>query len=176
VALCEPFLGIECAAAAGRYTPTPFAIPLAFTLGDGWSVARNEGTIVRLPRAEGSMLYATDVSLVDPSQGDGGNGSARALIAALAKTDGLTSTKPANVRIDGQKGRSIDVTAEEGSSPALFSTGGETYRLEPGRTARLVALDVGEAVLLMVIEPTGDASLRDILDTADDVAGSLTFG
>jgi serine/threonine-protein kinase len=176
VALCEPFLGIDCAASPGRYTPTPFVIPLAFTLGDGWSVDRNDPTIVRMDRAEGSMLLATDVSLVDKSQGKGGNGSARALIAALAKTDGLTATKPANVRIDDRGGRSIDVTAEGGESVALFSTAGDTYVLQPGRTTRLVALDIDDdTVLLLVIEPAADHTLRDILDTADDVAASLTF-
>jgi eukaryotic-like serine/threonine-protein kinase len=174
--LCEPFLNLACGVVAGRYTPTVFSLPLAFRVGDGWSVGRHDANIVTLTRAEGSLTFATGVGLADPSQGDGGDGSAADLVTAFVATDGSTATDPANVRIDAWRGRSTDVTPKPGERPAIFVVGETIFYLEPDRTTRLVALDVDGSVLVLVIEPAAGNSLRDLLDTADDVAASLRFG
>ena len=68
----------------------------------------------------------------------------------------------------------MDLTPLDGAPIALFTTSAGTYRLEAGRTTRLVALAVGEGrILLLAIEPAEDLTLDEILDTADAVAASL---
>jgi hypothetical protein len=51
--------------------------------------------------------------------------------------------------------------------------GEETVYLQPSATTRIVLLDLGSRTLALILEPTGGASLQDLLATADDVAGSL---
>lgn len=171
--LCRPFLEIACGAGSGHLTPAAFVPKLAFDLGDGWSVARNDARLVTLTRDEGQFLLASGVSLVDASQGDGGDGAAAALISAFAATDGLKATKPATVHIDGRAGRSTDITVSGSDAVALFETEAGGVSMAPGRTTRLVALDVDGETLVLVIEPAEGATLRALLDTADDVAASL---
>ena len=57
----------------------------------------------------------------------------------------------------------------------MFEAGGRTYYIETGRPTRLVALDDDAGTLVLVIEPSAGHTLRDILDTADVVASTLTF-
>lgn len=144
-------------------------------MGDGWAVKRNDAQVVTLGREEGLWLVTNEPSLVDASQGDGGDGKADAWIAAVAATDGVKATKPANVRIDGHHGRSTDVVASGDSRVAILQVDGTTLYAEAGRTSRIVALDVDGAVVLLVIEPAEGQTLRALLDTADDVAASFRF-
>ena len=71
------------------------------------------------------------------------------------------------------RGRSVDVTPRGSDRVALFTAGESTYFLEPGRVTRVVALDVDDRVLVIVIEPGDGHDLDAILETADDVAASL---
>ncbi len=174
--LCRPFLDLACATGPGRFMPTGFGLPMAFALGDGWSVARHDDSIVTLTRAEGSVTFAIDVGLADPSQGGLGNGGPRALLRAVAATVGLTGTGPATVRIDGRRGASTDLTPDPDARPEILVAGDVAIHAEPDRTTRIVALDVDGTILVIVIEPAADTTLRDLLDTADDVAASLRFG
>ncbi|MEO5885776.1 MAG: hypothetical protein ABIQ58_09710, partial [Candidatus Limnocylindrales bacterium] len=82
---------------------------------------------------------------------------------------------PADVRIDRRKGLSVDVSPVDGRRLALFANGASTFFLEPGRTTRIVAIDVRGETLLLVIEPGADADLRAILETADPAAGTIRW-
>jgi hypothetical protein len=79
------------------------------------------------------------------------------------------------VTIDDRTGFSTDCSPIEGNRVALFATGSSTYYLEAGRTSRIVALDTPDGVLVLAIEPYGDATLRSILDTADAAAGTMRW-
>jgi hypothetical protein len=57
----------------------------------------------------------------------------------------------------------------------MFRTSTTTYFAEAGRTTRLVALDVGDRVIVIVIEPSAGHTLKQILASADAVAASLRF-
>ena len=100
---------------------------------------------------------------------------ARDLIEALVVTDGVSATRPAKVRIDKHKGFSTDLTALDGGRVRLFANGAFGYELQPGRTTRVVALDVGDAIVVLVIEPSDRSTLQDLLASADDVAASMRF-
>ncbi len=174
VELCRPFLDLACGIDPGRYTPSGFGLPLAFTVGDGWTVARHEGSIVSLTRGEGTLTFAIDVGLVDPSQDDP-DGGPRAFIRGVAATSDATATAPATVRIDGRRGASTDLSPADGARPAILVAGDLVIHAEPGRTTRVVALDVDGVNLVIVIGPAAGTTLRDLLETADDVAASLRF-
>jgi hypothetical protein len=174
--LCDPVFGLACGLGAGRYEinvpPTLFDVEV----GDGWSVAVRSDDVAALHREEGLLTFAGQVSPLD----DAGRpvqtrGRARDLIATFAALDGFDASKPANVRIDGRRGRSVDLAATGFERVAAFTTSGTTYFLEPRRTTRLVALDVDGGVLVLAIEPADGSDLEDILATADVVAGSMRF-
>jgi serine/threonine-protein kinase len=168
--LCESFFGLPCGLHAGRYAPAAFQPAFDLRLGDGWSAATNQPQLVSLTRDEGALLVASGVSTDDtPPRG------ARDLIEALVVTDGVSATRPAKVKIDKHKGFSTDLSALDGRAVRLFSNAAFGYDLQPGRTTRIVALDVGDAVVVLVIEPSDRSTLPDLLATADDVAASIRF-
>jgi tRNA A-37 threonylcarbamoyl transferase component Bud32 len=169
--LCDPFFELPCALGPGRYTPARFEPSVSVRLGDGWSTASNGDRLVVLSRDEGFMTFAAraDVRGASADQED----TAKELIDAVADRKGVSATRPARVRIDKLRGRSVDVTPRGSDRIALFAAGENTYFLEPGRVTRVVALDVDGRVLVIVIEPGQGRDLDAILETADDVAASL---
>jgi hypothetical protein len=176
-ALCEVYLDLPCGLGAGRYAVTDLTPTFEIEVGDGWSVSVRSRDVVALVRPEGVVTYATGAQALDrdgkPTET---KGHARDLISAFSALAGVDSTKGANVRIDGRRGRSVDLTASRGKRIALFRTEHTTYFLEPGRTTRIVALDTDEeGVLVIAIEPAKDHDLKDILATADALAGSTRF-
>ena len=175
VDICRPILDAACSLGSGRYTLDGFSPTLEFTLGDGWSTDLASDDLVVLSRAEGLLTFARGV---DPPRGSGdafGKGTAASIVAGFAATDGLRATKPAAVRIDGHKGRSVDVKPTGGARRAVFRAGDKTLYVEPGRTTRLVALDTDDGPVVLVIEPSKGHTVRQILDTADVVASTITF-
>ena len=172
--VCHPILDVACGLDGARYAPTGLTPRVAFTLGDGWSASVATDGLLVLSRPEGVLTFASHVASPD---GDTRfkEGSAKQLVAAFAKTPDAKATKPANLKIDGRSGRSVDVTAGAGGHVAIFEAGGRTYYIETGRPTRLVALDDDAGTLVLVIEPSAGHTLRDILDTADVVASTLTF-
>ena len=175
VDICDPILDVACSLGAGRYAPASFRPPVAFTLGDGWSTSRSSADLLVLSRAEGLLTLASGVKPLGGAADAFGGGTAKATIAGIAATKGLKASKPANVRIDGHQGRSIDVTPAGSGRKAVFTAGGRTFYVEGGRTTRIVALDAEGGPLVLVIEPTSGHRLRQALDTADVVASTLTF-
>lgn len=169
--LCDPFFELPCTLGPGRYTPARFEPSISVKLGDGWSAATNNDRLVVLSRDEGFMTLAArpDVRGASAEKED----SDKELIDAIAKRKGVSATRPARVRIDKIRGRSVDVTPRGSNRIALFIAGESTYFLEPGRITRVVALEVDDQMLVIVIEPGDGRDLDAILETADDVAGSL---
>ena len=149
---------------------------VAFTVGQGWSNADSSKDQLQLARDEGALTYAsavTDVGSRGRGRGDAPT-TARGLIDAFASAEGVTAKKPVAVHIDGHDGWSVDLTTDGGRCVDLFrSDDGTSYRLGPDRTTRMVALDLGgDEPLVMGIQPDDGHTLRQILDTADDVAAS----
>jgi hypothetical protein len=169
--LCDPFFELPCTLGPGRYTPARFEPSISVKLGDGWSAATNGDRLVVLARDEGFLTFAgrADVRGAPADRED----KAKELIDAVADRNGVSATRPARVRIDKLRGRSVDVTPRGSDRVALFTAGASTYFLEPGRVTRVVALDIDDQVLVIVIEPGDGRDLDAILETADDVAGSL---
>ena len=174
--LCEIFLDVPCGLGAGRYAINDVQPSFTVDLGDGWSAATRRADLVALSRPEGMVTFASGVqALGSDGKPTESQGQARDLVSAFSGLKGVGSTKASNVKIDGQRGRSIDLTPSNGKRIALFKTGDTTYSLEADRTTRIVALDTDNGVLLIAIEPAAGAALRDVLQTADPVAGSIRF-
>src|SRR5688572_8946260 len=174
--LCDVFFDIPCGLGAGRYAPSRFTPAFDIELGDGWSSARHTGDTVALTRDEGVFTFAGRVVEVYP------NGEpreprerARDLIEAFIATDGVSATRPANVRIDGRRGLSSDLTPIDSARIQLFATNGTTFYLEPDRTTRVVVMDLRRATILLAIEPHEGFELDEILETADDAAGTMRW-
>ena len=129
-----------------------------------------------LSRDEGLMVLMAHVSRVFPSGTTATpKDKAKSIIEAMVVTDGISSTKPAAVRIGKKKGFSIDVSPLADRRVRLFANGSNTYLLTPGQTTRIVVIDVGGTAVVLIIEPRGQADLRAILDTADDAAGTIRW-
>jgi serine/threonine-protein kinase len=174
--LCESFFAIPCGLGAGTYAPSRFEPMFEIDLGPGWSSAMHEAGLVALTRETGAMTFSAGVTEVDP---DGRAATprdrARDIIEAFVVTDGLSSTKPAKVRIGGRRGWSVDLRVLSGRSMTLFRAGSVGYVLEGGRTTRLVAIDVRGRAAVLAIEPSAEHDLREILETADVAAGTIRW-
>jgi hypothetical protein len=174
--LCEIFFDIPCGLGPGRYAPSRFEPAFDVKVGEGWSNAAHRADIVALTRAEGVVTFGSALREVYP---DGESAEprqrARDVIEAFIATDGVGATRPASVRIDGRRGLSTDLTPVDSARVRLFTTEGSAYHLEPDRTTRLVVLDVRDEIVLIAIEPHEGYELRDILDVADPVAGTIRW-
>jgi hypothetical protein len=169
--LCDPIFELPCGLGPGRYSPSRFEPSISVKVDAGWSAATNGDRLVVLARDEGFMTFASAIDLRGASAGQ--EDSARKLIDAIVARKGLDVTRPAKVRIEKLQGRSVDVTPTGSDRIELFTAGGSTYFVEPGRVTRVVALDVDREVLVIVIEPGDGRTLEAILETADGVAASL---
>lgn len=174
--LCEPFLDIPCGLAAGRYGPSLFEPAVRFTLGDDWSTAAHRSDLIAIERAEGVLTLAARITTVFPDgRRESPRDRARDLVEAFIATDGVGASAAVDVRIRGRRGLSVDLTPTAGDRIELFATDSATYYLEPDATTRVVAIDVHGGAVLLVIEPSGRATLAEILATADGVAASIDW-
>ena len=174
--LCEPFLDIACGLGAGRYQPARFDPAVRFTLGDGWSTVIHAEDLVALEREEGLLTFAARIQTVFPDgEAEAPRDRARDLVEAFIATDGVGASDVAEVRIGGRRGLSVDLTPTGSDRVALYETSGATFYLEPDAATRIVVVDTKGGAVVLVIEPTGRATLADILATADEVAGSIDW-
>ncbi len=174
--LCEIFFDIPCGLGADRYAPARFAPAFDIELGDGWSAAVHTADTVALTRDEGVFTFAGRVVEVYPAgEPSEPRERARDIIEAFIATEGVSATRPANVRIDGRRGLSSDLTPIDSARIQLFATNGTTFYLEPDRTTRLVVMDLRGATILLAIEPHEGFELDEILETADDAAGTIRW-
>jgi eukaryotic-like serine/threonine-protein kinase len=175
--LCEIFFDIPCGLGAGRYAPSRFRPEFEIELGDGWSNAVHREDIVALTRPEGTMTFAGKITeaypkgrTIDPKS------DARDIIKAFLETNGVRATDTAGVRIGGRRGLSTDLAPDGDKRVALFATEGSVFNLEPGRTTRIVVVDLkGGGTALIAIEPNDGHELSDILATADPAAGTIRW-
>ena len=172
--LCEPLFGFPCGQDPGHYGPSRFIPATTFDLGDGWSTELHSTDRVILDRNEGRLTLLGDVTRVYPKgEEQASAGSLRKVIGRIASTAGTGASKVRNLTIDGRTGFSVDLTADGDQIVPILGVGEETVYLQPYATTRFVLLDAGDRTLALIIEPTGGASLRDILATADAVAASV---
>ena len=174
--LCEIFFDIPCGLGAGRYAPSRFSPAFDIEIGDGWSNAAHQADTVALTREQGVMTFAGGIVEVYPNGEAREPGDrARDIIEAFIGTNGVSATRPANVRIDGRRGLSSDLTTIDSARVQLFATDGTTFYLEPDRTTRVVVMDLRKATILLAIEPHDGFELKDILETADAAAGTIRW-
>ena len=174
--LCETFFDLPCGLGAGRYAPSRFAPAFDLELGDGWSTVAHQPDVVVLGRDEGLVTFLSGEVVIDP-RGEAATtrGRPRDIIEALVTLDGVSSTEPADIRLDQRRGLSIDLAPVASSRIALLGNGGSTFYLEPDRTTRVLAVDVRGETLVVIIEPADGSDLRSILDTADPAAGTIRW-
>jgi hypothetical protein len=174
--LCESFFGLPCGLGAGRYAPSRFEPAFDIKLGKGWSNALHEADLVTLIRDQGLMTFASGITEVYPvGKPTAPRDRARDIIEAFVVTEGVSSTRPAKVKIGGERGYSVDLAPVDDGPVRLFRTGQHAFDLQPGRTTRLVAVDVDGRAVVFAIEPARDLELRTILATADDAASTIRW-
>jgi hypothetical protein len=174
--LCEVFFDIPCGLGAGRYAPSRFSPAFDLELGDGWSASVHTADTVTLTRNEGEMTFAGEIVEVYPDgEARKPKDRARDIVEAFIATKGVSATRPANVKIDGRRGLSTDLTPIDPERVQLFATNGTTFMLEPDRTTRIVVMDLRKGTILLAIEPHEGFELAEILATADDAAGTMRW-
>jgi serine/threonine-protein kinase len=175
--LCEVFFDIPCGLGAGRYSPSRFRPPFAIRLGEGWSNATHAEDVVVLTRPEGTLTFAGGLREVYPDgEADEPSSRARDVMEAFVATEDIGASEPADVRIDRRRGYSSDLEPIGSERVPLFSTAGTTFHLEPDRTTRVVVVDLpGDDTVVLAIEPNEGYDLRDILETADNAAGTIDW-
>lgn len=121
------------------------------------------------------MTFAGGLRQVFPGgKADEPSSRARDVMESFIATDGVGATKPKGIRIDRRRAYSSDFQPVGTKRVPLFSTDGSTFNLEPDRTTRIVVVDLpGDDTMVVAIEPNEGYELRDILDAADPVAGSI---
>ena len=174
--VCEIFFDLPCGLGPGRYAPSRFEPEFDVELGADWSLAAHGRDIVAFTRTEGELTLAARLREVYPE------GRARkpkdrvdAIVEAFLATDGVGATRPVEVRIDDRPGLSIDVTPLDDEAITLFATEDDAFRIEANLTTRIVVVDLDDDIVVLAIEPHVDHDLRDILDIADPVAGTLRW-
>ena len=174
LALCEPLFDRPCQLHAGTYAPTSFTPPIRFDLDDGWSTHKSVPDLFVLGRGEGLLTFAGRITTVFP-QGDPQDAptSAGSLIEAFIGTNRVAAGRPTRARIDSGRGTLVDLAVRGPDRVALFGIGSETYYLEPVGTTRVIAVDLPDGLLVIVIERGKTSSLDDIRGPAERVIGSL---
>jgi serine/threonine-protein kinase len=175
--LCETYFSLPCGLDAGRYAPSRFETPFTIELGGGWSNALHTAHAVVMERDEGWLAFLDGALVIDPERGRPVGAGARAVdvIETLITLDGVSSTDKRSVRIGGERGFSIDLSPIGDDRIAAFANEDVTYFLEPAAMTRIVCMDVDGHVVVIIIEPSADADLRGILDTADGAAGTIAW-
>ena len=168
----------------GVYATGEFEPGFSFHLGElGWSASRDVPEMLALVRdtaPRGGVVVAR-ISEVLPSaciQGaEGATGPAPAdVIAQLEALDHLELSEPLEVSVGGLQGTQVDVTVLEsalaacgglvGQDASVFVIGDETWGATPTERFRLVAVQVGEApvTILISLDWTQTQSIQELED------------
>ncbi len=174
--VCEIFFDLPCGLGPGRYAPSRFEPEFDVELGADWSLAAHGRDIVAFTRTEGELTLAARLREVYPE------GRARkpkdrvdAIVEAFLATDGVGATRPVEVRIDDRPGCPSTSRRSTTRPITLFATEDDAFRIEANLTTRIVVVDLDDDIVVLAIEPHVDHDLRDILDIADPVAGTLRW-
>jgi serine/threonine-protein kinase len=174
--LCDPFLGIGCGLDGGTYEPTKFRPPIHFVLGDGWSVSASDPDRFVLDRTEGSMTFASGVTVVYPNgTASQAPRSARSLVETFIETDGVAAGKPADGHVAKRKSTVVDLTPTGSGRVALFGTDSQTFYLEPVGTTRVTVVDGPTGPIVIATQPAENSTIQAIRKIADPVIKSLAF-
>jgi len=177
--------GVDCALDAGQYVAQQFQPPVGFTLDAGWTNLVYVGESIQLVRGQ-SDRPTESVSIVS-GQLDGPSGASAAagttaadFVTYLRKLPGITVANPAAVLLGGLPAAQLDVHVGKANTtlfnqPATATTE-DPFDLRAGETARLIAVDVGSARVLFIVEVLGTASLADFERTeVQPLLASTTF-
>jgi eukaryotic-like serine/threonine-protein kinase len=174
--LCDPFFQISCGLDAGSYQPSRFEPVIRFKLGQGWSTAISDAGLITLRRDEGSLTFASGVSIVYVAgRATPAPTTSRGLVDAFVVTDGVGAEKPVAGRVAKRKATVIDLEPAGRNPVALFGNDAHTFYLEPVGTTRVLVVDVRAGPLVIAIEPSDQSSPEAILAKAGPVIDSLTF-
>jgi hypothetical protein len=172
--------------AAGGYTSDVFGTPLTFSLADAdWKGDQQDGQFLELERQMGDGTGVLSVSLFDgtvASDPCAPNADGQVAASAAAFTDWLTglavlSASTAPTTLDGRQTTQVDavvVGTACPNSPWITLWGG--FLLFPSEAIRIIALDVGDKVIVVTAETTQSTDLPDFLDVAQPVIDAMTFG
>lgn len=186
----------------GRYTDSSLGIDLGFTLGDEWvygSSAAGFGVDLSL-EGDGAPLFT--ISEINralferPCQAEGDETyweefadieiDPETVIGHFAENPYIQTEGPTPVVVDGIEGLQLDASVALGRRcvnpdlPLWSSFYGEgetdyyTFTLADGFDARIIALEVDDKTVMIVMEAGGD-SYDDLLDAAQPVVESLVI-
>jgi class 3 adenylate cyclase len=183
----------------GTYRSQAFQPPLTFGIPDqGWTANRDLAEVLGLvrevaPRGSVAFLRVSDV-FADPcvEAGDGvQTGLAAAdLFAELENLPHLAVTNRQAVEVGGAPGEQADVTVSEGalaacgglvgSEVAIFGAGDEVWRASSGERFRLVAVDVADQAVTILLstdwtESQSVQELEDLLELGERILASVAF-
>lgn len=195
VAACDP--GVVCGGplVPGRYVSDTTGAHVVFTLnGDGWSgLADTDGDGFALFRDD--VEGRNEISFASFSGGiftDACSGDATSTIGAtpddfmtfLAARTGVTTAEPVEIQVGGRPAIQVDLTTQ--ISTACEATGhgwiwlwtlpvhGD-FHFNADETVRVMAVDAGSAIVIIVVEAFLGADYQTLLERAQDVVDTMTI-
>ena len=174
--LCEPFFGIACGLDKGTYAPAAFVPAIAFTVGDGWSVATGNAHLIDLARDTGVLTFASAIDTIYLNGGPGAApSSARLLAESFIETNGVAAGKPKNQKVAKRVAVVVDLAPTGPGRIALFGSGDQTFFLEADGTTRVYVIDSSVGPVVIAIAPAADSTIESVLPAANAVVKSLQF-
>ncbi len=173
--VCEPSGEEACPLGPGTYAPLRFQPAFTVELGDGWSAARYTADLVVFGRPEGYLTLASSVSLIhDGDEASEVRSNVRDLLEAIADNDALEILSESRAEIAGHRGVELRLIPNGERAP-IFSTGDATYYAETTTVTRLVAFEVQDTPVFVILEGAGDSGLDRVAELADGSILSLSF-
>jgi hypothetical protein len=167
-----------------RVSPA-FPVKIAFDVPDGFSACvggpTEQGTCSDLAGGGGITFLIVENVVADPC-GDAlaeppVGPSVDDLVGAISNLDGFTATKPIDVKVDGYKGKQIEVTAPSSPTCGLntWATADRTNSVGPGESNVLQIVDVDGARVLIAEAYSGttDTVPADTLEKVDAILASV---
>jgi class 3 adenylate cyclase len=157
----------------GTYQSNVFEPPMSFTISTlGWSASADTADALGLLRESeplGGVQFLRVGEVIDSPCTGGGEGpqttpTAAEIVGKLQSlTDFLTVTEPQSVQVGGLPGQLVEITVSQAALAAcgglagapqdvsMFNAGAQVWGATPGERFRLIAVDVGDKPVTIVI-------------------------
>jgi hypothetical protein len=160
-----------CPLEAGTYAPEAIAVPMTFTIDEGWSNLRSFPDLWVIGGMGDYLGF-----VVGPLELSDGRtiSSADELLSLLESDTAIESSDPVPVTVGGRPATAIDVTNVGDSFFELFLAS-DRFFLEPGDMARFIVLEGGDTATAFIVEGYGELGLPGAIERTQPIIDSVVW-